>query len=148
MRGTVLLLAALLGGCSLLGPPLEAPNLDVVGIELLDSDVFRQRLKIKMRVQNPNARDLPVKGVSCEVEIDGQRLATGVSAAQFTVPAFGESEFDMVLTANMAGALVRLLGRKDAAREEIDYRITGKVNLASGLMRSIPFTESGSLRLN
>lgn len=148
MRWTVLLPAVLIAGCGVFGPKLETPNLDVVGIEMLESDIFQQRLKLKLRVQNPNDRELPIKGVSCNVEIAGEEFAQGVSAAQFTVPAFGESEFDMVVTANMASALVRLLGSKDGGkRDAVDYRVTGKVSLASGLLRSIPFSESGSLPL-
>lgn len=148
MRRTVLLPALLLAGCGVLGPKLETPNLDVVGIEMLESDLFQQRLKLRLKVQNPNDRELPIKGVSCNVEIAGEQFAQGVSAAQFTVPAFGESEFDMVVTANMASALARLIGSKDAGkRDAIDYRVTGKVSLASGLLRSIPFSETGSLPL-
>lgn len=148
MRRTVLLPALLIAGCGVFGPKLEAPNLDVVGIEMLESDIFQQRLKLKLRVQNPNDRELPIKGVSCNVEIAGEQFAQGVSAAQFTVPAFGESEFDMIVTANMASALAHMIGRKDGGkRDAIDYRVTGKVSLASGMLRSIPFSESGSLPL-
>ena len=54
----------------------------------------------------------------------------------------------MNVTANVAGALARLLARRGAAPSEaIDYRIVGKVSLASGLLRSIPFEEQGTFRL-
>ena len=146
MRWTVLSLFVLLASCAF-GPHFEAPKLDVVGLELLDSDFLHQRLKVRLNVQNPNNRELPVKGVSCDLEIEGERLASGVSDAEFTVPAFGQQEFEMTVDANMAVALLRLLGRKDSERNEVSYRITGKVNLASGLLRSIPFSEEGSLPL-
>ncbi len=139
-------LALQLGGCGVLSPRLETPKLDVVGIELMPSDLFQQRLKLKLKVQNPNDVALPIKGVTTDVEVAGEKVATGVSGAQFTVPAFGESEFDMIVTANMAGALVRLLGGKDRSKD-IEYRVTGKVSLASGLLRSIPFSETGTFRL-
>jgi hypothetical protein len=46
----------------------------------------------------------------------------------------------------MAGALLRVLtSRKE--RKEIEYRLKGKVNLAEGILRSIPFNESGSVPL-
>jgi hypothetical protein len=32
--------------------------------------------------------------------------------------------------------------------ESLDYRISGKVSLSSGLVRSIPFDETGTLNLN
>jgi LEA14-like dessication related protein len=133
-------------GCSLLGTNLETPRLDVVNAEMLDSGILQQRLKLRVRVQNPNARELPVNGVSAELEVQGERLASGVSAQEFTVPAFGESEFDLIVTANMAATLFRMIGSGDPGKS-IDYRLKGKVNLASGLLRSIPFNETGSFKL-
>ncbi len=147
MRRTVLTALLLLGGCALFSPKLETPDLDVVGIELLKSDLFQQRLKLKLKVRNPNDIALPIKGVTTDVEIAGEKIASGVSGAQFTVPAFGEAEFDMIVTANMAGALVRMLGRKGDQRDEVEYKVTGKVSLASGFLRSIPFSETGKLKL-
>ena len=147
MRRTVLTALLLLGGCTLFSPKLETPDLDVVGIELLKSDLFQQRLKLKLKVRNPNGIALPIKGVTTDVEIAGEKIASGVSGAQFTVPAFGEAEFDMIVTANMAGALVRMLGRKGDKRDEVEYKVTGKVSLASGFLRSIPFSETGKLKL-
>lgn len=142
-----LLVTAGVSGCSVFGPKFETPKLDIVGLELLESGFFQQRVRVRMKVQNPNARELPVKGINADLELAGERFASGVSAAEFVVPAFGESEFDMVVTGNMAVALLRLLGSDRKNRKEVDYRISGKVNLASGMLRSIPFSESGSVPL-
>jgi LEA14-like dessication related protein len=135
-----------LAGCGVLGPQFETPQLDVVGLELLDSGFFQQSVKVRMKVRNPNSRALPVKGVNADLELAGEKFASGVSGDRFTVPAFGESEFDMVVSGNMAGALLRVLtSRKE--RKEIEYRLKGKVNLAEGILRSIPFNESGRVPL-
>lgn len=147
MRWIVTALLVLLSACGVLSPRLETPKLDVVGIEMMKSDMFQQRLKLRLKVQNPNDVALPIKGVTTDVEIAGEKFASGVSGAEFTVPAFGESEFDMIVTANMAAALVRMLGSKGDKRDEVEYRITGKVSLASGLLRSIPFSETGTFKL-
>jgi hypothetical protein len=49
------------------------------------------------------------------------------------------------VTANAAAMVLRLLG--GGRRDAVDYRITGKVTLATGLVRSIPFDEKGEFRL-
>ena len=72
-------------------------------------------------------------------------LAHGVSAREFTVPANGEAEFDMIVTANAATALIRILGSDRKSREAIEYRLKGKLSTRLGLLRSIPFEESGTL---
>jgi LEA14-like dessication related protein len=139
------LIAALLGGCSLFVPKLAAPTLSIVNVELLKSDLWEQHLKVRMRVQNPNDRALPVKGISYTIEVAGQEFASGVSGASFVVPANGEAEFDMSVTANMAGALFKMLGRGSA--DGIDYRIAGKVSLSEGLLRTVPFEQHGRFKL-
>jgi len=96
-------------------------------------------------VQNPNDRTLPVKGISYTIDVSGQQLATGQSGASFVVPANGEAEFDMNVTANMAGTLFKLLGH--GASEGIEYRIAGKVSLSEGLLRTVPFEQHGTFKL-
>ena len=138
----------LLAGCSALVPQLETPKLSVVNVEVTKTELWEQRMKVRLRVQNPNDRSLPVKGLTAKLEVAGEEFATGVTAASFEVPALGEAEFDMDMTAHMAGALIKLLGRKGELRDDaIDYRVTGKLSLSSGLMRSIPFEEKGSFNL-
>lgn len=138
---------AFLGGCSLFVPKLETPQLSVVSVELQKSDLWEQRMKVRMRVVNPNDRPIPVKGLTVVLEVQGQDLAHGVSGASFNVPALGEAEFDMNMTANMAGAIIKLLGKGDSMGDEISYRITGKISLSEGLLRSIPFEDHGKFRL-
>jgi LEA14-like dessication related protein len=147
---TVLAVTVLLAACASFGKKFETPRLSVVGVEMLKSDLFEQRLKVRMRVQNPNDRELPIKGLNYRLEVNGEDFAQGVSGTPFTVPAFGEAEFDMNLTANMASTLIRVLTRGAAAEgssDKLDYRIVGKVALASGMLRSIPFEETGSIKL-
>jgi LEA14-like dessication related protein len=148
MRWTIVIGVALLSACAAQSK-LEAPNLSVIGMEMLESSLFTQRLKVRVRVQNPNDVELPVKGVSARLELAGEEFATGVSAASFVVPAFGESEFDLLVDASMARTVLAMVGKSKESNpmESLDYRLTGKVSLSSGFVRSIPFDESGSLNL-
>jgi LEA14-like dessication related protein len=142
-----MVVALLMSGCSLFAPKLEKPKLSVVNVELQKSDLWEQRLKVRMRVENPNDRPIPVKGLTVALDIQDQEVAHGVSGASFNVPALGEAEFDMNMTANMAGALMKLLGSGNQLGDRIDYRIKGKLSLSEGLLRSIPFEDRGTVRL-
>ena len=135
----------LLSGCSVL-PKLEAPHLSVVALKIQSADIFSQRLQLRMRVQNPNARELPVEGISYTVELDGAELGQGLTNQPFVVPAMGEAEFDVQFTANLAGTLAKLLSRR-GSRDSVEYRLVGKVALSSGFLRRIPFEERGSVKL-
>ncbi|HNR21799.1 MAG TPA: LEA type 2 family protein [Steroidobacteraceae bacterium] len=140
-------LAVLLSSCA--ATRLETPHLQLVNIEMMESELFEQRFKVRMRVQNPNDRALPVQGISAKMQLQGEDFAQGVAGEAFTVPAFGEAEFDMVLRANVAGAILRLLSsmKDKKSPDKLDYRVVGKLSLSSGFLRSVPFEESGSFNL-
>ncbi len=149
-RLLALLMLAPLGGCALLEPRLEPPRLSIVDVEIVRGDLLEQRLRARMRVQNPNDRELAVKGLTYTIEVGGEEFGRGMSGSSFVVPRLGEAEFDMFVTANMAGTLLRLAGRAQQGAgkaDTLEYRIVGKVSLASGMLRTIPFEEKGALKL-
>jgi LEA14-like dessication related protein len=142
-----LIVAALLAtGCAL-SSRLEAPALSIVSVQLTSGTLWEQRLKVRMRVHNPNDLALPVKSLEYTLEVEGQPFASGVSDASFVVPALGETEFEMSMTTNVAGTLVKLLAGGPDSLQSVAYRLTGKVLLSQGLLRSIPFEQSGTFRL-
>ncbi|MFI4884630.1 MAG: LEA type 2 family protein [Steroidobacterales bacterium] len=146
MRSVSLLLVAVaLSGCALIVPKLQTPRLSIVDIQVRKANLLEQDLRVRMRVDNPNDRSLPIKGLSYTVYLGGQEFATGVSGASFVVPALGTAEFDMDLAANAAGALFAILGKPRG--QGIDYHMKGRVELSHGWLHSIPFEESGTFTL-
>jgi LEA14-like dessication related protein len=135
-------------GCAVT-PRLEPPQLSVIGVEIVRGDLFEQRFKARMRVQNPNDRSIAVRGVSYTLQIGGEELGRGLSGSSFTVPASGEAEFDMLVTANLAGTVMRLLerARSDGLPDSLSYRLRGEVKLSEGFVRTIPFDEKGAVKL-
>lgn len=131
-------------GCAL-APKFKEPELDVIDVQMLRGGLLQQELRVRMLVRNPNDRTLAVRRIQYEVEVAGQALAHGESERDFSVPANGEAQFDVGMTANAASVVLQLLG--GGRRDTLEYRITGKVTLASGLMRTIPFDEKGEFRL-
>jgi LEA14-like dessication related protein len=132
--------------CSSLSPQFKSPQLDVVEIHVLKGDLLHQQLRVRMHAQNPNDVALAVRSITYEMEVAGEAFAQGKSERPFTVPAHESAEFDISVSANVAGALLRLLmggGKLDA----VDYRLHGKVSLASGFLRSIPFDKKGVFKL-
>lgn len=142
---------ALLGACAAFGPKLETPRLSIVNAEIVKSDLLEQRLKVRMRVQNPNDRALAVNGITYGIEVGGQELGRGMTSSSFIVPRLGEAEFDMNINVNLATTLLKLaMQAQNSGRpvpDTLSYRIVGNVALAKGLLRSIPFEEKGQLKL-
>lgn len=146
MKKLLLFMAAglALAGCAGVPRNLEAPEVSFVGIQAIEASFFEQRLEVRMRVNNPNTIALPVNGLEVDVVLADEPFAHGVSAREFVVPAQGEAEFDMIVTANAANAILKIIGG-DRHQKEIGYRLKGKLSTRLGLLRTIPFEESGSL---
>ncbi len=145
MRRRTLLLAPFalcFSGCA--ATRLQPPQLQVIEVGLVGASLLRQDLRLRMRVQNPNDVELPVRGISYAVQLSGETFASGESERDFVVPALGETDFSLDVSANAAAAVLRLLGERSGTAE---YRLSGRVHLARGLLRSIPFEHRGELKL-
>ncbi len=137
-------------GCAAIGPKLQAPDLSIVSVDLVKGDLFEQRIKARMKVQNPNDLELAVKGVTYTIELGGEPLGHGLSGSSFVVPAKGEAEFDMLVTANLAGTLLKLIEKARStggSLNQVEYRLRGQVRLERGALRTVPFDEKGVLKL-
>jgi LEA14-like dessication related protein len=140
-------LAALaLGACAALPTNLETPEVSFVALRAVEASVFEQRLEVRMKVRNPNDIDLPVNGLDVDIELADEPFAHGISAREFVVPAGGEAEFDMLVTANAATALLKIASA-DRKTDSIPYNVKGKLSTKIGLLRTIPFDESGTLQI-
>jgi len=140
-----LAVAVLCWGCSALAPHLQAPRLQVVGVDFLGGNLQHQQLRLRVQVSNPNARPIEVREIDYRLALAGTDVAAGGSDAPFTVPASGQSEFDLNVDSDL-GALLRVFAAHlgDAA---LDYRVSGHVHLAQGVLRELPFTGEGKFAL-
>jgi len=138
--------AALLAACSTMPSNLVAPSVEVIGVQMMSTDMFAQRFKLRLRVDNPNDLELPVSGLEYTVIMMGDRFAEGVSNEAFALPAKGEAEFDMIVTTNFVSSLGRLISRVGGGKlENLDYEISGDLLLEKGMVRKIPFAHHGQV---
>ena len=138
--------AALLAACASMGSKLEAPKLELVGVQMLSTDMFAQRFKVRVKVTNPNDLELPVRGLEYTIIMMGDSFAEGMSDQAFVLPALGEAEFDMLVTTNFVSSFGRLLSRVQGGKlDNIDYEIAGKVMVNKGMLRKIPFNHRGTV---
>lgn len=137
----------LLGACAAIPVNLKTPEVSFIGLQAVEATVFEQKLQVRMKVHNPNTIELPVNGLDIDIELADEPFAHGVSARQFVVPAEGEAEFDMLVTANAATALLKLASGGGKAGD-VGYRLKGKLSTKLGLLRTIPFEETGTLPIS
>jgi LEA14-like dessication related protein len=141
-------LSLALGACSLMAPKFNRPNISVIGIEMRGGNLLQQNFAVKLSIQNPNDRALPVRGLRTELTVGGELIASGVSDRAVVIPAFGESEFDMTIRANLGVALLQLANKAGSGADSIDYDLTGTASIDLPFLRSLPFHQSGTLKLS
>ena len=140
----LLVLCGALGGCASLAPHFEHPRLSLVGVEVKDVSLGEQHFRIRMRVENPNDRELPVRGIDYTLKLGDEDFGSGSSVSSFTVPARGEAEFEMLMTTNLAATLWKVLPRLKDPSRPLEYRLVGKVSTDLAFLHTIPFDERGS----
>jgi LEA14-like dessication related protein len=137
--------AMLLCACAIM--QLNAPDITPTSVELVDAQITEQRFKVGLHVQNPNDRALPIKSVSCALQVEGVEVGHGESDSPFNVPAHGESDFDMIVTTNLGMSVPNLAMRLFRGGQLPSYRLSGTVNPDITLLPPIPFSKSGQLTL-
>jgi LEA14-like dessication related protein len=140
-------LALALAACSVLAPKFNRPNVTVVSIELRSGNLLQQNFALKLNIQNPNDRTLPVAGMHVELNVGGEQIASGVSDHAVVVPAHGDTDFDMTIKANVALALLKLADKMNQHSNSIDYDLTGAASVDLPFLRDLPFHQTGSFPL-
>jgi LEA14-like dessication related protein len=144
---TLLLAAGLIAGCAGLGKPLETPRISLSDIQMQKSKGLETVFLVNLRVANPNDIELDIKGLDCDLEINGKAFAYGISNTQVTVPAFGSEIIPVTVYSSVLDLVAGLFGLQQ--REDLSYRVKGKVRMAGGgLMPStLPFDSKGTVSI-
>jgi LEA14-like dessication related protein len=138
-------LAALCGCASL--PGMDPLSVGVAGIEPLPSEGLELRLAVRLRIQNPNDAVVEYSGAALSLDLNGRRLASGVSDQTGTVPRYGETVLTIPVTISAFDMARQVIGfaRGAETREEVRYRARGK--LEGGLFGTRRFDNEGTFDL-
>ena len=108
------------------GSRIQEPDFSISSIVILQAELVNTRLKVKLRIENPNP--FPVSFSSLEYELygEGRFWAEGTEKNAFTVPASDFIEKDLYLIMNFIDMKRGLLD-KVIAMESVEFRFAGTV---------------------
>lgn len=147
-RFAAALLAVLtLAGCAGIGKPLETPRVSISNIQVQESKGMETAFLVQLRVTNPNDVDLDIKGVDCDLEINGKPFAYGISNTPVKVPAFGSETVPVTVYSSVLDIIKSLFGLQH--REDLSYQVKGKVRMAGGgfMPSTLPFDSQGTVSI-
>ena len=143
LRIVSIVLALLLGGCAQYKPV----DVFVIGLQPAEGSPLEQRIRVDLRIQNPNDQAIEAHGMQVRLDVNGARLARGVSDAAFTVPRLGETTTSIVATTSLfdlAKQIVALSGT-----QSFRYVLEGDIyvdSMPGGFGRSVSFHNEGEFK--
>jgi len=141
------MLALALSACALVHPHIEQPIVRVVAVELRGGNLLQQNFVVKLNVQNPNDRALPVRELTFALKVEGVDFASGASEQAFSVPALGSADFQMDISANLGLAVLKLADKRQQHADALAYDLTGTARLSSPFRKQVAFHQNGLLPL-
>ncbi|MBE0617523.1 MAG: LEA type 2 family protein [Proteobacteria bacterium] len=145
IRLSVSVALLLFASCAGLVTRPEPPSLVLTDLRVAGATLFSQQYLLDLQVQNPNESALAIEGLACELLLNGQRFATGVSNRAVTVPGYGTGSVQVEATSTLAGIFRQLTELERSQAQSFRYELRGHVNLR-GFGR-LPFDQSGELSL-
>ncbi len=146
-RAALIAITLVLAGCS--GLPrygMEPLSVTLADVRPSQLGLLEQEFLMKIRVQNPNAMDLPLRGVAFDVELNGMHFAKGVSRQEGVVPAFGDVVLDVKAISTLGDILAQVVALREGGAGRISYRLQGKLSPVGGA--SLPFDSTGNIDLS
>lgn len=143
LRHTSLVAMFALAGCAAF-PGSEPLRVTLAAMTPMPGEGMEVRLRLKLRVQNPDETPVDYQGISVTLDLRGATLATGVSPEAGTIPGFGERVIEVPVTLSAMAALRQVFGFATGADSSraLDYDLRGRLG---GGLGGHPFEASGKV---
>lgn len=146
MRQVIILLGTamvlLLSGCAVVEQPLP-PKVRLANVQFLDSTLFEQRMHVDLQVRNPNNFDLPLEGLTFELEVNGNPLLEGSSSEIVNIPRLGEAMVPVRASTSLLDMIQQFVALGEG--DHLSYRLKGRAYLTGYFGLGVPFETSGTL---
>jgi LEA14-like dessication related protein len=136
-----------LTGCAGFGKTLEPPRVSLADIQLEEVKAFETIFQIELRLFNTNDIPIEIKGIDCELELNGRKFGSGVSRVEKEIPSYGTDTVPITLYSSVLDMVRGVLNLP--GKEKLQYKVSGHVRLSGGpfIPSAIPFKSEGEFAL-
>jgi LEA14-like dessication related protein len=141
------ILLLILSSCATLYNRLESPTIQIIDIEVKELKPLEAVFNVQLRVLNPNDISIIAKGIKCDLEINNNYLAMGVSNASIEIPAFGTAILPIEVFSSALDVIRNIIALSD--KEILKYRIKGRLKIEGGsfMPSYVPFESEEHLNI-
>ncbi len=156
----LLCISLLLTGCpttqSLPWNSKEDLQIALSDIELQEIKALETIFLLKLRVVNPNDTAIKIRSLKCELKINGEPFASGISDESQTIPPFGTISVPVIVYTSkfaIVGSVIEIL-QKDVQQyggrpeEPLNYELNGQLHLGEDGKEVFPYQVMGKIVLN
>ena len=153
-------LPLLLTGCptmqSLPWETKEDLQIALSDIELQEIKALETIFLLKLRVINPNDTARDIRSMKCDLKINGEPFASGISDERQAIPPFGTVSVPVVVYTSkfaIVGSVIEIL-QKDVQQyggrpeEPLNYELDGQLHLGEDGKEALPYHVTGKIVLN
>lgn len=146
IRYLLIVLLLISSGCATLYPSFEDPVVTVSSFRMLPSDSIGPKFEIGLHIVNPNSVPLKLKGVAYTANIEGSQVLTGVSNTLPVIPAYGEGDVFLNVSADLFGSFRVLANVLNKKTKGLNYKLDLKLDVGT-LMPAIRIEKEGLIEL-
>ena len=153
LQGLALLCLATfaLAGCSSLQKLPEKPSVSVSDVQLKKASLLENVVLVSLRVMNPNDAGLDIKGITCDLALNGKEFAQSTTTNAFRLEPNGSVDVPVEIrsaTADALGALTHTLQLGLKGKPAASYTLKGTMTVNfHGLPIKVPFSKTGEMPL-
>ena len=141
-----LLLALMLAGCATIDPDYERPSVTVSTFRAIPVANGVPNFEIGLRVLNPNATPLELRGVSFSISLDGHKLIRGVGNELPVIEPYGAGDFTVTATANILAGIRFFADWAATGDDSMKYEFKAKLDVGA-FRPAIRITDAGEFSL-
>ena len=141
-----LLVIASLPGCASMRPSFETPGVTVTSFRMLPSSGIAPEFEIGLRVTNPNAQALNLKGIAYTASLDGQELIKGVANDLPVIEAYSTGDVTLTATPDVLGGIQFFTELMRDPRDTVSYELEAKLDVGT-FVPAIRVRDKGKISL-
>ena len=137
------LCVGLMAGCSTMRPGFITPSVNITSFKPLPSEGIAPKFEISLRVVNPNATQLSLRGMSYKVALNNFDVVDGAANELPVVPAYGEAEFKVVAAVGVFEGIRFVSDLMQHSKGQVAYSLKAKLDVGA-LLPAINIEKTGS----
>jgi LEA14-like dessication related protein len=124
-----------LSACATTPTDFEQPSVSVTSFKSKPSNSVSPEFEIVLHITNPNRDSLELEGVSYTINLNDNKVISGVANDLPTIEPYGEADVTLYATADLFGGFQLLTGLMNTKNGQIEYEFNAKLD--AGLFKPL-----------